>query len=313
MALQVRIIDSSKELQDMGNAALSTLLDFMKIHENQVDTRLIAAIAFDDTQLLAYQPVVLQRYIRFLPEKFGSYAVARYEPCVVSFYGHTIDELFSAILKASIKYFKKKALYLEFRHFGEKNIYHTLLLNSGFRVIEWSNVVVDISPGSNVMDIIDRSKRRQFTSSLNQGVEVDTNPSEDRISGFYNLLSVLYHKIRRPLPALQLFLNMSKSGVAKFFIVVKNDQVLAGTVVLHAGDRAFEYYRAAVDVIDNKYVYPSVVAVCSAMQWFADNGGGRFDFMGGGAWNKDSGIRRFKLTFGGTLVKEYRYRKILMR
>ena len=42
-------------------------------------------------------------------------------------------------------------------------------------------------------------------------------------------------------------------------------------------------------------------------------GGGIFDFMGAGPRNKEYGVRKFKLTFGGELTPEYRYRKYLIK
>jgi lipid II:glycine glycyltransferase (peptidoglycan interpeptide bridge formation enzyme) len=40
-------------------------------------------------------------------------------------------------------------------------------------------------------------------------------------------------------------------------------------------------------------------------------GGGRFDVMGVGAQNKEYGVRKFKLKFGGELTELYRYREFL--
>lgn len=310
MALRACIIEDGDELRMFCNL-LPTVCDFMKVHENQDDTRSFVAAVFDDNELICYQPFMVQRFIKFLPRKLGSFAVARYEPCVVGKSGYAATELFSMLLESLTGYLKSRSLYLEFRHYGEHNRYHDILINSGFKAVGWSNVIVDIESGADVMKIIDKPKRRQVRSSVNAGALVDNSPSEERVAQFYVLLRRLYRKIRRPLPDLQIFQNMAMSGSAKFFIVVVNGKVLAGTVILLVDNMAFEYYRAAEQDKGSRDIYPSVLAVYSAMQWVADNGGGRFDFMGSGAWNKDSGIRRFKLTFGGQLVREYRYRKIL--
>ena len=59
----------------------------------------------------------------------------------------------------------------------------------------------------------------------------------------------------------------------------------------------YDWYRASTNE-QIEGIYPSVVSTWQAMQWIADMGGGRFDFMGAGPRNKEYGVRNFKLKFG---------------
>ena len=47
------------------------------------------------------------------------------------------------------------------------------------------------------------------------------------------------------------------------------------------------------------------------MKKAADEGCIMADFMGGGNADRDYGVRKFKLSLGGEMVAEYRYKKYL--
>ena len=272
----------------------------------------------DKSQLLLLQPVVIQRFVKWLPWRLGAYAVAWREPWRAE--GVTDDEAieaFKLMHKEIVKYCKKRALYIEYRHFSEKNIYG-LIFNSQFSTFDsqlpWYNIYRDFEVGEDVTEHMNKAKRRQLRQSFEAGVEVVLEPTKEQIVEWYGLLKRLYRRIHRPLPSVDVFLKLNELNIGRVFVVVYNDRVVSGSAILcKLGNSQlfYDWYRASVeDVIDG--VYPSVVSTWQAMQLVSDMGGGIFDFMGAGPRNKEYGVRKFKLTFGGELTPEYRYRRLLI-
>jgi hypothetical protein len=119
---------------------------------------------------------------------------------------------------------------------------------------------------------------------------------------------------KKPLPSVNVFLRLKELGIGRVFVVVYNVRIVSGSTVLCCAiDDCwvfYEWYRASVDErIEG--VYPSVVATWQALSLAAERGG-RFDFMGAGPRDKTYGVRDFKLSFGGELTPEYRYRKLML-
>ena len=78
-----------------------------------------------ESQLLLLQPVVIQRFVKWLPWRLGASAVAWREPWRA---GNITDEeaveAFKLIHEKIVKYCRKMALYVEYRHFGQCTIYN---------------------------------------------------------------------------------------------------------------------------------------------------------------------------------------------
>ena len=282
------------------------------VHNAQLD----AIGDMDKSQLLLLQPIVIQRFVKWLPWRLGAYAVAWREPWRAQ---NITDEeaikAFELMNEAIVKYCRKRALYVEYRHFFENNIYG-LNFNSQLLTFNspWYNIYRDIEAGEDVVAKMKRDKRRQLKQSFEAGVEVVLEPTREQIVEWYVLLKHLYRRIHRPLPSCQLFLRLNKSGVGKLFVVTYQGKVVSGSALLvfkcNSSQHVYEFYRASTpDKLQG--IYPSVVATWQELQ-FASIQGALFDFMGAGPQNKPYGVRDFKLTFGGELIKEYRYRKYLL-
>ena len=266
-----------------------------------------------ESQLLLLQPVVIQRFVKWLPWRLGAYAVAWREPWRA---GYVTDEeaveAFKLIHEKIVKYCRKRALYVEYRHFGQCTIYNAQC-TMHYKSLPWWNIYHDIEAKEDVTEKMKRDKRRQLKQSFEAGVEVVLEPTREQIVEWYGLLQRLYRRIHRPLPSVNVFLRLKELGIGRVFVVVYNGRIVSGSTVLCCAIddcRVFyEWYRASVDErIEG--VYPSVVATWQALSLAAERGG-RFDFMGAGPRNREYGVRDFKLKFGGELTEEYRYRKYL--
>ena len=265
-----------------------------------------------NSQLVLVQPLTIHRYYRHLPGKFASYAVAWREPWRnAEVADDEMCEAFELMNEAIVKYCRKRALYVEYRHFGQCSIYNSQLTT--FQPLPWYNIYRRFEAGADVAQQMNKTKQRQLRQSLSAGVQIEHNPTDGQIIEWYALLRRLYRRIHRPLPSCQLFLRLNKSGVGKLFVVTYQGKVVSGSALLvfkcNSSQHVYEFYRASTpDKLSG--IYPSVVATWQELQ-FASIQGAQFDFMGAGPQNKPYGVRDFKLTFGGELAKEYRYRKYL--
>ena len=310
--MEVRVIDNINDFPQFEGRNVFQTVEWISLFEYEKGTKVVLFAVYSDldSKLLMVQPISINRYYRHLPGKFASYAVAWREPWrVQNITDEEVVEAFRLMSEEIVRYCRKRALYIEYRHFDQCSNF------DGYKELPWYNIYRDIEAKENVAEKMKRDKRRQLKQSLEAGVEVVLKPTKEQIVEWYGVLKRLYRRIHRPLPSVNVFLRLEDSGIGRVFVVVYNDRVVSGSAVLyHTVDNCqffYEWYRASVDErIEG--VYPSVVAMWQSLQLVADMGGGMFDFMGAGPRDKEYGVRQFKLKFGGELTPEYRYRKLLL-
>ena len=74
-------------------------------------------------------------------------------------------------------------------------------------------------------------------------------------------------------------------------------------------DTVYEWFVCGKDA-EIKDIYSSVLATWAAIEYAANEGLTRFDFMGAGKPDQDYGVREFKSKFGGELVNYGRFVRI---
>jgi hypothetical protein len=327
--VKVKIIENIEDFPQFEAQNVFQTKEWMHLFEKEDDTKVVIFAVYanaqldairnmENPQLLLLQPVTIQRFVKWLPWRVGAHAVAWREPWKAkNITDKEAQQLFEVLQKAINQYCRRKAIYIEYRHFSENNIYH-LIFNAQRSTLKlpWFNIYQKFNEGESVDVEINKSKRKQLRQSFEAGVNIKLNPNDDEIREWYVLLQKLYRRIHRPLPSLQVFLKLNNSGIGKVFVVKYQNKVISGSAILYLLSKEknsqlfYDWYRASIkEPIEG--VYPSVVSTWQAMQLVAEMGGGTFDVMGAGPRNKPYGVRDFKLTFGGELTPEYRYRKWL--
>ena len=82
--------------------------------------------------------------------------------------------------------------------------------------------------------------------------------------------------------------------------------------LFHHSNTAYAWYAAGLDKDPSySHFHPSILANYGALIHAQQLGATIFDFQGAGLRDKSSGVRQFKLRFGGTLTNTFRYRKLL--
>ena len=333
--MRVEIIDNINQFPQFEAQNVFQTVEWMRLFEQEKGTKVVLFTVYSGSTLLLLQPLTINRYYRHIPCKFASYAVAWREPWrAENIADKEAIKAFKLMVVKIEKYCRKRVLYIEYRHFSQcttHNVQPTVLslgekctIFDSYKKLPWYNIYREFEAGEDVAETMKRDKKRQLKQSFETGVEVVLEPTREQIVEWYGLLKRLYWRIHRPLPSVNVFLKLNKSGIGRVFVVTYRGRVISGSAMLYFLSKAknfqlstlnsqlfYDWYRASVDE-KIEGVYPSVVSTWQALQLVADMGGGRFDFMGAGSQNREYGVRDFKLKFGGKLTAEYRYRKFLL-
>ena len=144
--------------------------------------------------------------------------------------------------------------------------------------------------------------------SMRDGAKLVETPTMEQIEKFYGILEELYKtKVKTPLFPIEFFKKLFELDSAKYFLVEFEGEIVGGTVCMCLeGKTLYEWMKCGNEHF-HKNIRPSSLATWLGMQYAAENGYSRYDFMGAGKPNEPYGVRDFKAEFGGKLVEHGRY------
>lgn len=207
-----------------------------------------------------------------------------------------------------------KCIYIEIRNYQDYSKFKDVFKNAGFAYEQHLDFIVntDNKGRDEVLQILDKSRRRKINKALKLGVEIITNPSICEIHEFYSVLSILYKtKVKTPLFPFEFFEKLHSQDFGQVNIIKYNNEVIAGQVcICEKGKAVYELYMAGKDTV-YKDCSPSAVATFSGILFAAENQYKCCDMMGAGKPNEHYGVRDFKASFGGELVEYGRFKCIL--
>ena len=247
--MKIKIIDNIGDFLQFEAQNVFQTVEWMRLFEGEEDTRVVLFAVYRNaqstkhrpqflevrdgenfqlltcnSQLLLVQPVTIQRFVKCLPWRLGAYAVAWRAPWrAADIADEEAIEVFRLMTAEIEKYCRKRALYIEYRHFSENNIYASTLnsqLSTFNFQLPWYNIYREFEAGEDVAEQMKRDKRRQLKQSFEAGVEVVLEPTREQIVEWYGLLKRLYRRIHRPLPSVDVFLRLNKSGIGRVFVVM---------------------------------------------------------------------------------------------
>jgi serine/alanine adding enzyme len=217
------------------------------------------------------------------------------------------EEYAGIIADKLIRILNNKAIYLEIRNYNNYEQVKPVFMGMGFQYLPYLNIQVDCQDLESMKNRINSGKLRQIKKSLKEGAEIITADNEGQVREFYNLLRDLYkNKVKKPLPGWDFFAAFFRSKAGVYLLVTQNNEVLGGIMCPYDENSIFEWFIAGREVNDKK-IYPGVLATWAAMEFASEHGIPRFDFMGAGTPDKGYGVREFKAQFGGELVEHGRF------
>ena len=78
--MKIEIIENIEDFPQFEARNVFQIMEWMRLFEGEDDTKVVLFAVYGDRGLLMAQPVVIQRFVKWLPCRLGSYAVAWREP-----------------------------------------------------------------------------------------------------------------------------------------------------------------------------------------------------------------------------------------
>ena len=202
----------------------------------------------------------------------------------------------------------KEAIYIEMRNFNDYSRWKDSFEACGFAYQPHLNFHLDCSEEAVIQRNMHESRRRQVRKGLVSGAVIEEAKTEGDVRDFYRILEQLYRrKVKTPLFGLEFFLAFFRQEWGKYLLVKYEGKVIGGMMCpILEGRTIYEWYVCGVDE-PYREQHPSVLATYAAMQYAAEHGLPRFDFMGAGKPGEDYGVRAFKAQMGGKMVEQGRF------
>lgn len=202
----------------------------------------------------------------------------------------------------------KEAIYIEMRNFNDYSRWKDRFEACGFAYQPHLNFHLDCSEEAVIQRNMHESRRRQVRKGLASGAVIEEAKTEQEVRDFYRILVQLYRrKVKTSLFGLEFFLAFFRQEWGKYLLVKYEGKVIGGMMCpILEGRTIYEWYVCGLDELYREQ-HPSVLATYAAMQYAAEHGLPRFDFMGAGKPGGDYGVRAFKAQMGGQLVEHGRF------
>lgn len=224
------------------------------------------------------------------------------------------DDVLGFLLSGIKENLKKQVVYVEFRNIGDMSKFRHVFANNGFDYEDHLDILIDLKKSEqDLWDAMTRDRKKSIKKGQKE-LEVRLISDDDnyQIDSVYNLLGVVYKRVRLPLPHKDFFLNVIKSlhpkGYIKIFGAYKDSVLIGVRLVLCYNGLIYDWYAGAND--DYLEYRPNDILLWNVLKWGHENGYKLFDFGGAGKPNVPYGVRDYKLKFGGELVCFGRYQHV---
>lgn len=220
----------------------------------------------------------------------------------------TADEVMALMQAVKDTCRSMDSIYIETRNLNDYSQWKDNFSSAGFEYVVHLNYHLDCSQEDMLLKNMHESRRRQVKKGLKSGAIIEEAISEQDVKDYYQLLLHLYKtKVKTPLFPEQFFLEFYRKQYGKYLLVKYDGRVIGGIMSpILPGKVIYEWFVCGQDE-QNKEQYPSVLATYAAMQYGAQHGLARFDFMGAGKPGDGYGVRVFKQRFGGQEVEHGRF------
>lgn len=212
------------------------------------------------------------------------------------------------------KYYKKQLIYLEFRNSFNYQHYSNVFNEMQWQYLPYVNykLKIDNKSSDELLNAMPYNRRREIKLSLKENVTYNLCSKIEEIDEVYKILHDLYNeRVKKPLPPLILFQQLFNQSFAKIFIVKHQNKIVGGSFCLvYQKEFIFTWYYCGLRNYHPK-IFPTHIAVWAAIEYAVAHNIKILDFMGAGRLDQKYGVRDYKAKFGGNLVEDGRFLKIL--
>ena len=214
----------------------------------------------------------------------------------------------------------KNTLFTELRFHSTARAQQSFLGNYGFRFLDHSNYLVDLSGSSEqIWRNVSKSTRRNIRKAWNRKeFVVEELVDSKKLDIWYALVKMSFERARVPLADISMFRAafdiLCPKGMVQFLLGRHETTYVAASASLLYKDAIYGWYRG-FDRAFAKYI-PNDLMVWYLLDWGAQHGYAVFNFGGAGDPNEGYGPRDFKAKFGGKFVNlgrsAYAHRPIVL-
>ena len=217
------------------------------------------------------------------------------------------------LLKGMDRTLGKKVIYVETRNQEDYSEFRNSYRSEKWIYVPHLNFRIALG-GRSIEELLGAMKynrRREIQLSIKAGAVYGQAENIEDVRKVYSILRDLYKtKVRLPLPAIDFFEKLYTSSIGKVFIVKYNSQIIGGAFCFFYPQISINtLYYCGLTKID-KSVFPTHLAILSAIEFGVNNKLQRVDLMGAGKPDEKYGVRKYKSEFGGRLEEHGRFLKV---
>ncbi len=217
------------------------------------------------------------------------------------------------LLKAMEEHLSRRVIYAEVRNYHDYQALFPVYGSGNWSYLPYVNLQLRLKGRSleEIMSAMRYNRRREIRQTLAEGAACRLARTEEEIRDLYHILATLYaERVKVPLPGYEYFRQLYHSPCGRVFVVKHGETVIGGAFCLVLESRGIYtlYYCGLRNY--HKKIFPTHLAVASAIEFGLENGLQLLDFMGAGLKDEPYGVRQYKAEFGGELVEHGRFIKI---
>lgn len=219
-----------------------------------------------------------------------------------------------SLLQAMESRLRRQAIYLEIRNFHDYQLFFPVYLKKQWVYLPYLNSHLPLA-GRTLEEVLAGMKynrRREINLSLKEGAIGQCAQAEEEVREVYRLLLSLYReRVKLPLPGFDFFYNLFLSRLGKVFVVKHEGRAIGGAFCLFLqGHGIYTFYYCGLRRYHPK-IFPTHLAVLAAIEYGLQNGARYLDFMGLGLDGVEYGVQKYKKEFGGEVMEQGRFVKVL--
>jgi serine/alanine adding enzyme len=224
------------------------------------------------------------------------------------------SEVLMKILESHSRAIKGKVIYSQFRNFNIQNDETRICFEKlNYYYKDHLNIIVDLSIGIELLwKGVKKNRKDGINKGKRQGFSFEVTNEDNYLDVFYELLGHTYSRAKLPFPEKEYFNNFINICTEEFkwFVLKKDEKPIIVLLAIVSNNTIFAYYIGIIDDREIIKLRPVDFFYWKVLEWGVQNGQRYFDWLGAGKPNLDSGVRKFKLQYGGEVFEMGRYEQI---
>jgi lipid II:glycine glycyltransferase (peptidoglycan interpeptide bridge formation enzyme) len=210
---------------------------------------------------------------------------------------------------------RKHAIFAEIRNHRPTENLDFAFKNVNYKYIARNNILIDLKEGEeSVWRNMQRRKASKIKQAKKRGVTFKEVEEKSEVKELYQILSETYKRVRVPLEDESLFIaifdELTPKRLAYLLITRLEGKTIGGIIPLTYEGTIYAWFMAGLREFSS-YYHQNDYIVWELLRWGCSNNYEIFDFGGDIDPDKPSGIRDFKLQFGGKLSDYPRYQSVI--